>query len=193
MLNTENLGSTKKNPHQKIIFTGPVGSGKTTAIASISDIEMVKTDVKASDIAIKTKSHGHTTIAMDYGLMHLDDGNRIDLYGTPGQERFSFMWDILTHGGIGLILLIDDSRKNALNDLDFFLNSFQIFLEKCPVVIAITKVDVNNTRTLKNYTEHLQETKYANTPIMEIDARKADDIKILLKSLLFYIDPGLEE
>jgi small GTP-binding protein len=184
--------TTKLERQHKIIFTGPVGVGKTTAISSISDIEMVKTDVKASDIAIKTKSHGQTTIAMDYGLMYIDDGSRIDLYGTPGQERFNFMWEILTQGGIGLILLIDDSRKNSLQDIDFFLKSFKDFLKQSQVVIGVTKMDITKNRSLDDYTNHLKQTEYANIPIMEVDSRSSKDIKLLLKSLLFYIDPGLE-
>ena len=61
----------------------------------------IKTDEAASDMT-KTRKAG-TTVAMDYGVMHLDDGEKIHLYGTPGQARFDFMWDILTTGGIGLI------------------------------------------------------------------------------------------
>ena len=186
------INEEKKTMQQKIIFTGPVGVGKTTAISSISDIEIVKTDVRASDIATKTKSHGYTTIAMDYGLMHLEDGNRIDLYGTPGQERFSFMWEILTQGGIGLILLIDDSRKNSLQDIDFFLRAFKNFLKHSKVVIGVTKMDLTNNYSLDRYIKHLKKTDNAHIPIMEVDARESEDIKVLLKSLLFFLDPGLE-
>jgi signal recognition particle receptor subunit beta len=84
----------------KIIFTGPVGVGKTTAIQSISDVPPIKTDAAAGDMTKARKSE--TTVAMDYGIMHLDDGEKIHLYGTPGQERFDFMWDILSVGGLGL-------------------------------------------------------------------------------------------
>ena len=85
----------------KIIFTGPVGAGKTTAIASISDIEPIRTDEHASDMTQKRKSN--TTVAMDYGMIRLGPKEKVHLYGTPGQERFDFMWDILTKGGIGLV------------------------------------------------------------------------------------------
>ncbi|RKZ90665.1 MAG: GTP-binding protein, partial [Gammaproteobacteria bacterium] len=84
----------------KIIFTGPVGAGKTTAITSISDVPPVGTDASASDMTKKRK--GSTTVAMDYGILKLDGGEQIHLYGTPGQERFDFMWEILTTGGLGL-------------------------------------------------------------------------------------------
>nr|WP_305908301.1 ATP/GTP-binding protein [Methylomarinum sp. Ch1-1]MDP4521123.1 ATP/GTP-binding protein [Methylomarinum sp. Ch1-1] len=103
----------------KIIFTGPVGAGKTTAINSISDVPPVKTDAVASDMTKSRKSA--TTVAMDYGVMNLDGGEKIHLYGTPGQERFDFMWDILTTGGIGLVLLLDNSRLDPFQDMKFFL------------------------------------------------------------------------
>ena len=102
----------------KIIFTGPVGAGKTTAISSISDIPVVKTEASASDEVMLRKSN--TTVAMDYGILNLDEGAKIHLYGTPGQERFSFMWDILTIGGVGLILMLDNARKDPLGDMVFF-------------------------------------------------------------------------
>ena len=95
--------------NRKIIFTGPVGAGKTTAIASISDIKPIATDEYASDMTKSRKPQ--TTVAMDYGLIRLSDNERVHLYGTPGQERFDFMWDILTKGGIGLILLLDNTRQ----------------------------------------------------------------------------------
>ena len=86
------------NDH-KIIFTGPVGAGKTTAISALSDTEIVCTNEAATDMTQDRKKE--TTVAMDYGIMKLAGGERIHLYGTPGQERFNFMWEILVEGGIG--------------------------------------------------------------------------------------------
>lgn len=88
----------------KIIFTGPVGVGKTTAIASLSDEPPVQTDASASDMTSVRK--GYTTVAMDYGLIQLDENTKIHLYGTPGQERFDFMWDILSQGQYGFDFVI---------------------------------------------------------------------------------------
>ena len=79
----------------KIVFAGPVGAGKTTAIKSLSDIEVVSTDASATDDVKLMKAT--TTVAMDYGLMRLDNGYQVRLYGTPGQKRFDFMWDIRVH------------------------------------------------------------------------------------------------
>ena len=108
------------NQH-KIIFTGLVGAGKTTAIASISDAPPVSTDELATDTTRHRKPN--TTVALDYGIMNLDGNERIHLYGTPGQERFNFMWDILSEGGIGLVLLVNNARPDPFKDMHFFLNA----------------------------------------------------------------------
>ena len=124
----------------KIIFTGPVGVGKTTAISALSDIPIISTDAQASDMTLNRK--GHTTVAMDYGVLKLDENTKIHLYGTPGQERFDFMWDILTTGGLGLILMLDNTRPNPKKDLHFFLHAFKEFIVDVPVVIGVSKTDV---------------------------------------------------
>ncbi|HVJ62348.1 MAG TPA: hypothetical protein VM555_06505, partial [Tahibacter sp.] len=77
----------------KIVFTGPMGVGKTTAIAAISDEAPVSTDVFNTDREAFDKAL--TTAGLDYGHIALDDGTAVRLYGTPGQARFRFMWDIL--------------------------------------------------------------------------------------------------
>ena len=73
----------------KIIFTGPVGAGKTTAIAAISDTQVLNTDTKATDMTSDRKDT--TTVAMDFGTIRFDNNIQIHLYGTPGQERFDFI------------------------------------------------------------------------------------------------------
>lgn len=112
----------------KIIFTGPVGVGKTTAISALSDEPPVQTDASASDMTLVRK--GYTTVAMDYGVIHLDEEVKVHLYGTPGQERFNFMWEILSQGSMGLVLLLDNTRTNPLKDLQFFLEAFRELLKK---------------------------------------------------------------
>lgn len=101
----------------KIIFTGPVGAGKTTAITSISDIPPISTEESASNMTRGIKLN--TTVAFDYGKVNLEGGDCIHLYGTPGQQRFDFMWEILTTGGLGLLLLLDNTRPDPFRDLRF--------------------------------------------------------------------------
>lgn len=173
----------------KIIFTGPVGAGKTTAIASISEIEPVSTNVAASDMTLNRKNE--TTIALDYGLLQLDADTRIHLYGTPGQERFDFMWEILSTGSIGLILLLDNSRSNPGADMKFFIHAFNDMLRHVPLVIGITKTDIAPEPRPEVYANLLNKLGM-RPPILEVDTRNPDDVRSLLMALLFSIDPGLE-
>jgi signal recognition particle receptor subunit beta len=174
----------------KILFTGPVGAGKTTAISSISDEPPMKTDRLASDMTKNRKKS--TTVAMDYGTMKLADGEQIHIYGTPGQERFDFMWQILTKGGIGLVLLLDNSRENPFQDLEFFLKAFSSFIEKTTVVIGITQMDVSNKPSLEEYRLQLREREL-NVPVFEVDAREREDVSLLIQSLLYTLDPVINE
>lgn len=173
----------------KIIFTGPVGVGKTTAITVLSDEPPIQTDASASDMTLDRK--GHTTVAMDYGVICLDEETKVHLYGTPGQERFNFMWDILSQGSMGLVLLLDNARTNPLKDLQFFLDAFQDLLKKAPVVIGVTKMDERSLPSVDVYQKYLTQNNF-NVPVFEIDARKESDVKQLVSAMLFSIDPGLE-
>ena len=114
----------------KLIFAGPVGVGKTTAVASLCHGELLTTEASASDMTKLRKNT--TTVALDYGCIALPDGGRLHVYGTPGQERFDFMWEILREGSLGLILLIDNSRPAPFNDLHFFVKSFREFIARIP-------------------------------------------------------------
>jgi len=173
----------------KIIFTGPVGAGKTTAISSVSDIMVVATEAKASDAVAKIKTK--TTVAMDYGILNLADGNKVHLYGTPGQERFSFMWEILSKNAMGIVILIDNSNPKAYADLKFYLNAFSKPIAQCSEVVAIgvTRTEGNSEGGLpSHFHEHLASLKL-NIPIFEVDCRKREDVKQLLMALLAQLDP----
>jgi len=174
----------------KIIFTGPVGAGKTTAIESISDIPPIKTDAVATDMTKARKAA--TTVAMDYGIMNLAGGEKIHLYGTPGQERFDFMWDILTIGGIGLILLLDNNRADPFQDMKFFLESFSKFISDTSVAIGVTQMDLSNKPTIADYHSQLQGLRF-KPAVFAVDARVKNDVSLLVQALLYSLDPGLEE
>ncbi|NOY71397.1 MAG: GTP-binding protein [Gammaproteobacteria bacterium] len=165
----------------KIIFSGPPGAGKSTAIKSVSNGNAVTTEAIATDETAERKKS--TTVAMDYSILQLGSGDRIHLYGTPGQERFSFMWDVLTKGGMGLILLIDNKRPDPMADIEFFLDAFKDFIEKTTVVIGITRVDLCATPTIQDHQRRLNE-KNLNIPIFAIDSRAEKDIVKLIEALL---------
>jgi signal recognition particle receptor subunit beta len=173
----------------KIIFAGPVGSGKTTAIETLSDSAPVSTNQNATDMTRVRKNE--TTVAMDYGTMTLDDQEKIHLYGTPGQERFDFMWEILTSNGLGLILLLDNTRRDPLNDMTFFLDSFKDYIKETGVSIGITQTDIVPLIKMDQYQRKLKDLGFKGA-IFEVDARNFDDMSYLVQALLFTIDPGLE-
>lgn len=171
----------------KIIFTGPVGAGKTTAVGALSDIPTVRTDCAATDMTRERKAE--TTVAMDYGLVNLTDGVAIHLYGTPGQERFDFMWEILTEGSIGLVLLLDNCRPEPMQDLRFFVKAFRPFIDRTGLVIGVTRMDMRATPTIDSYYRELAPLGLRETPVFEVDARQRKDVSFLVQALLCSLDP----
>lgn len=172
----------------KIIFSGPVGAGKTTAIATISDIPPVKTEKVATDETRQVKPN--TTVAMDYGVIYLGE-ERVHLYGTPGQERFDFMWDILSQGAIGLVLLISNARPDPFADLRLFLDSFKPFASEMRMVIGLTQFDRHSAPSIEDYQQELLKIGL-KVPVFEVDARSRPDVSLLIQALLLCVDPGLE-
>ena len=172
----------------KIIFTGPVGAGKTTAITAISDTPPISTEQVATDHTKDKKQM--TTVALDYGMMRLDNGEVIHLYGTPGQQRFNFMWEILTEGAIGVVILVDSAEEKPLDDLRFFLQNFIDFIRDQAVVVGITRMDIGQKHTLDEYYAVLKQFDL-NPALFEVDARKQRDVILLIQALLFTLDPGV--
>lgn len=165
----------------KIIFTGPVGAGKTTAIGAISETAPVGTDVSCTDESRSIKDK--TTVAMDYSYITLEDGMRVHLYGTPGQERFDFMWEILTKGGIGLVLLVNRDNPNPVGQMEYYLEAFKNFINETGVVIGITRSGLADNASINDFQSCLLARQQV-FPVFEIDARSSDDVSILIHALL---------
>lgn len=173
--------------HYKIIFAGPVGAGKSTAVSAASDIPPIRTEAVASDEVRELKPN--TTVALDYGAMKLGDGSTIHLYGTPGQPRFDFMWEILTEGGIALVLLIDNSRGDPLKQLRFYLGAFSGFIRKTAVAVGVTHMDLRASPSLADYQAELDRAGQPGVPVFEVDARSRRDVCLLIEAVLSVIDP----
>ena len=171
--------------HLKLIFSGPPGVGKTTAIETISETPLIRTEMLTTDALAEVKQT--TTVAMDYGEITLEDGQKLRLYGTPGQERFRFMWDILTQGGLGLLILIDNSRPDPLADLAMYLDSFADFISSTAVVIGVTRSVQPPQLTLDDYGEFLAR-RGAVFPLFEVDIRRQEDVLLLLDALLLCLE-----
>jgi uncharacterized protein len=166
-----------------ILFAGPVGSGKTQAIRTASDIEVVSTEAEATDETALLKAN--TTVAMDMGVVNLDEGDRIRLLGAPGQSRFDFMWEILLGQSRGLVLLIDHSRASALEDLRYYVEQMRSGpYARMPFVVGVTHMDQSQNADLRPYRELLrQHTQGSPVPVMEVDARDRRDVRLLLLAL----------
>src|SRR4051812_2896224 len=105
----------------KILFTGTMGAGKTTAIGAVSEVPPLVTDVMNTDTS---SAKAMTTVGLDFGLLTLDNGDRLRLFGTPGQARFDFLWKILVRNSLGLVILVDNSSADPLADLAVYLDGF---------------------------------------------------------------------
>ena len=174
----------------KIIFAGPVGSGKTTSISSVSDILVVGTEAKATDEVAQRKDH--TTVAMDYGVLNLEGGSKVHLYGTPGQDRFNFMWEILSENAMGFVILIDSARPDPLADLEQYLAAFSKPIAKCNgmVVIGVTRTELNPEIGLLDKLYQRISAHKLNIPVFEVDGRERQDVKQMLLALLALLDPS---
>ncbi|MDY6979762.1 MAG: GTP-binding protein [Pseudomonadota bacterium] len=173
----------------KIVFAGPVGAGKTTAIGAISDIEPFQTEEVATDETRELKEN--TTVAMDYGLMKLDGGERIHLYGTPGQERFSFMWEILSDGALGLVLLINNLDRNPIAVFENYIDAFSDYIVSSCLAVGITRMDPGTGPGIDDYQQVLA-NRSITAPVLDVDPRVPSDVILLTEALLFNADPGIE-
>mgnify|MGYP000414985705 CR=1 FL=1 len=171
--NSVHINNIKLPDKIKLVFTGSIGAGKTTAIRAVSEKEIISTEAKPTDSVKEMKST--TTTSMDYGSFLHHSGSSINVFGTPGQRRFSFMSEILTEGADGLIILINNNQENPLEDLDHYLQNNEKFLSRHQAVIAITHYDTHNTHNISIYSDYMAE-RGMKWPVMSIDARKKSDI-----------------
>jgi len=171
----------------KLVFTGSVGAGKTTAITSLSEVPPIVTEARPSDDVASRKST--TTVAMDYGQLTLEDGSKLHLYGTPGQRRFDFMCHILTQGALGLIVLVNNANPAPLDDLDYYLNLNAEFLKDKPAVIGVTHLDLAASPTLEDYYASLGE-RGEIWPVFRADARERENLAVLVDALMSLLEYG---
>ena len=98
----------------KMVVTGPFSAGKTEFVNTVSEIDVVSTErnISAEEERIKQR----TTVAMDFGRITVDDSLVLFLFGTPGQKRFDFMWEILSEGMLGFIVMVDSTRPETFRE-----------------------------------------------------------------------------
>lgn len=168
----------------KIVFTGPMGAGKTTAIRAISDGEVLSTDVPITGGAeLSMPGKTMTTVGLDYGECRLGDQWVLKLFGTPGQERFRFMWDILGAGAFGLIVLADNSQPDPVGEVARYLKAFAPHVPARRTVVGVGRLDTHPSPSVADYCERLGALGY-NPPVLEVDVRRDADVRLLLSVLV---------
>ncbi|HBK57052.1 MAG TPA: GTP-binding protein [Xanthomonadales bacterium] len=178
------------NRTYKLLIIGEPGAGKTTCIRAVSDIEPISTDVECVDASIDDKLT--TTVAFDYGELHLADDERLLLYGLPGQAHFDFMFDVVREGLLGVIVLVDAATAHALDSLDATLRCHGQSLRSIPCVLALNKNPQPSMQLLAAFQDVLARHGLC-APLLSIDARQREQIVAVFELLFIQIEHMSEE
>jgi small GTP-binding protein len=171
----------------KMVVTGPFNAGKTAFIQSVSEIDVVATERKITTEAEKVKET--TTVAMDFGRITVDDDLVLYLFGTPGQKRFDFMWEILSEGMLGFIVMVDSTRPETFREARSILQTFRAYAPT-PYVVAANKQDMSDAWELDDMRLALRLDP--NIKLLPCTARKKESVKTVLLELLYSILAEME-
>jgi small GTP-binding protein len=166
----------------KMVITGPFSAGKTEFIQSVSEIDVVSTERKISSDAERVKED--TTVAMDFGRITVDDDLVLYLFGTPGQRRFDFMWEILSEGMLGFVVLVDSVRPETFREARHILEVFKAYANT-PYVVAANKQDLPDSWSPDDVRIALKIDK--NIKVLGCVATDKEDVKAVLLELLYSI------
>jgi uncharacterized protein len=173
----------------KIVVAGGFGVGKTTTVGAISEISPLTTEAVMTSAGVGVDDPGQatgkttTTVAMDFGCVTIDRSLKLYLFGTPGQSRFGFMWDDLSHGALGALVVVDSSRlDDCYPAVDYFERA------RLPFVVAVNAFD-------GKLAHDLDEVRWAlaideRTPIVAFDARNRISVR---DALLVLLDRALDD
>jgi len=166
----------------KVVVTGPFAAGKTTLIRTISEITVLSTERGITDSTRRRKAE--TTVAMDFGRITIDRDLVLYLFGTPGQDRFDFMWEILGEGMLGYILLIDSSREDSLEESVGILAAFRK-MARVPFVVALNRSSGMDPQDEERVRSVLALDE--DTPVVPCDATDRESVKAVLLALLYSV------
>jgi small GTP-binding protein len=171
----------------KIVVTGPFAAGKTTLIRTISEITVLSTE---KDITDSTRSRkADTTVAMDFGRITIDRDLVLYLFGTPGQDRFDFMWEILGEGMLGYVVLLDASRPESVDETVGILAAFRK-MARVPYVVALNRADAIDEAEEARIRSALD--LEADVPVVPCDAMDRESVKAVLLALLYSVVDSLD-
>ena len=170
----------------KVVVSGGFGVGKTTMVGAVSEITPLRTEAAMTSASLdvddtsKVEAKTTTTVAMDFGKLTVEDGLVLYLFGTPGQDRFGFMWDDVVDGALGAVVLVDTRRLDeCYGAVDYFET------RKMPFVVAINQFEGAPEHDLDEIREALDLNDAV--PIVTTDARDAWVVRDSLVALLEHV------
>lgn len=171
----------------KMVVTGPFNAGKTEFIQSVSEINVVSTERRISSAAERVKQT--TTVAMDFGRITVDQDLVLYLFGTPGQKRFDFMWEILSEGMLGFIVMVDSTRPETFREARSILETFRAYAPT-PYIVAANKQDLPDAWELEDIRLALR--LGTNVKLLPCVATQKETVKTVLLELLYSILAEME-